>query len=260
MDYALLVGINDYPYPNKLEGCVNDITDVKAELVGPLNFSGGKIATLHDAQATASNIKTALDDSISQLKDGDRFLFWYSGHGAQLTEGDARTDVICPIDFTFTPATSVTVDDFHRAFAKIPKGVRAAWGSDSCHSGDLEKDVRRKGYPKLFRAEPSVLAKVYTTTPMKFKGFKGISNKLPNIALIAGCHSNETSADALIDGRYNGAFTYYFLKQLKISGALNVSLEKLIPGVREALRSAEYTQVPELSGPPSVVAKPFLVP
>jgi uncharacterized caspase-like protein len=99
MDYALLVGINAYPFPNKLNGCVNDVTDISAALTTLLNFDSHNISTILDKAATAANIKAALSAVINKLHDGDRFLFWYSGHGAQLRQGDVATDVICPVDF-----------------------------------------------------------------------------------------------------------------------------------------------------------------
>lgn len=258
MDYAVLVGMNAYPYPNRLQGCINDVTDVKDELNHGLRFSGGKIVTLLDEEATASGIKKALSDAIGQLNSGDRFVFWYSGHGAQLVKGDAATDVICPIDFDFTEATSVTVDDFHNIFVKIPKGVEAAWGSDSCHSGDLEKELRLSGYPKLFRAEPRFIARLYASRPTHFTRMREVSEALPNIALIAGCQSDQTSADATFNGRYNGAFTYFFLKELRMADGLKKPLQGLVPRIQNDLQAAGYVQSPQLSGPPSVIAAPFL--
>lgn len=256
MDSALLVGINKYPYPNALHGCIDDITDAAAELVHGLGFASGGITKLTDAHATVAAIKAALVHAVSPLKSGDRFLFWYSGHGAQLVEGDAATDVICPVDFAFTAATSVTVQDFHAAFAKIPAGVTAVWGSDSCHSGDLERDFYAHGVPKMFRRDPA--RGEAPAAPATVRTFKDISASLPNIALISGCRSDQTSADAYINGRYNGAFTYYLLQALKAPHGLQTPLTALIPKVQAALHQDHYTQIPQLSGPPTEVSRAFL--
>lgn len=259
MDTALLIGINDYPYPNELHGCVNDIRDIAAELTGKLKFAQANISQLLDANATAVKIRSALETQVGKLHAGDRFLFWYSGHGSQLMAGNAATDVICPVDFNFTPATSVTVDDFHAVFSKIPRGVAAAWGSDSCHSGDLERAFHALGVPRMFRPPPSQEASQRRAlTAKEVRRFRDISAELPNIALLAGCQSDQTSADADINGRYNGAFTYYFLRQLATPGALGTPLQKLIPLVQTALTKAGYTQTPQLSGPPGLASKAFL--
>ncbi|HEY6873210.1 MAG TPA: caspase family protein [Geobacteraceae bacterium] len=256
MDRALLVGINRYPYPNALNGCVNDINDIEAELLNALGFAPENIVTLLDADATADAIRSALKDAVSKLTKGDRFLFWYSGHGAQLVDGDVATDVICPVNFDFTPETSVTVSDFHNVFSQIPTSVTADWGSDSCHSGDLERDFYRKGVPKVFRRNPATVH--VATAPTKFARFKDVSATLPNIALISGCRSDQTSADAFIDGRYNGAFSYYFIQTLRSPAGLKTSLTELVPEVQAALHNAGYDQIPQLSGPPSQVDRAFL--
>jgi hypothetical protein len=255
MDKALCVGINRYPYPNVLHGCINDVNDVKAELVHALNFAPGNIVLVQDREATAEGIKAALNHAVTGLNAGDRFLFWYSGHGSQLVDGDAATDVICPVDFDGTAATSVTVQDFHDAFSKIPAGVVAVWGSDSCHSGDLEKDFYSHGVPKMFRRDPAAHPRRIAA---HVRTFKDISAQLPNIALISGCRSDQTSADAYINGRYNGAFTYYALQTLRAPGGLSLLLTPFVTQVHTALESAHYAQMPQLSGPPSEVARRFM--
>lgn len=255
MDYAVLVGINNYPYPNQLQGCIDDMLDIKTEIEAALNFKKNNVLLIKDQDATAVNIKQILKNTINKLQQGDRFLFWYSGHGAQLIDGDAGTDVICPIDFDFTPETSVTVDDFHNIFTNIPDGVTAIWGSDSCHSGDLEKDFYKNGVPKLFRKDRSKEEKKIINN---IKQFRDISVLLPNITLISGCRSDQTSADAHISGRYNGAFTYYFLQQLRQPNGLKTPLDTLVPEIQNALNTAGYSQIPQLSGPPKLTTKPFL--
>ena len=53
--------------------------------------------------------------------------------------------------------------------------------------------------------------------------------------LFAGCKADQTSADAYFNGRYSGAFTYYFLKALAADGAasrtalLNATSQSLGP-------------------------------
>lgn len=252
MNYAVLVGINAYPFPNVLHGCVNDALDISSELENHFQFQSSHITMITDEVATAENIKNTLSGVVNGLVAGDNFVFWYSGHGAQLINGNAGTDVICPVDFNFTPETSVTVDDFHEIFSKIPNGVIAAWGSDSCHSGDLEKDFYHLGAPKQFYgARPQA-------KPKSARKFKDISASLPNITLLAGCESSQTSADADINSRYNGAFTYFFLKQLNLPNGTTVQLQELMSEVSSALHRAGYPQSPQLSGRPSGTDKPFL--
>lgn len=65
-----------------------------------------------------------------------------------------------------------------------------------------------------------------------------------NVALITGCRSDQTSADAYFKGRYNGAMTYLLLKILKTRTGLGLPLVTLVPRVRSALQTAGFDQEP----------------
>jgi hypothetical protein len=254
MNQALLVGINQYPYPNTLNGCIDDIIDVASELTSAFSVDPNSITQLRDGDATADAIRSTLSRLVNGLQDGDRFLFWYSGHGAQLQDGCAATDVICPIDFDWTAQHSVTVSDFHAIFKNIPPNAKAFWGSDSCHSGDLNKGLYRFGVPRLFRRDSSMVPAA--PVPTSYQRMRDISTALPNIVLISGCRSDQTSADADIQGRYNGAFTYYFLQALREPKGTTMPMNELVPEVQKKLNSACYSQIPQMT--PSGVARPFL--
>lgn len=253
MDYALLVGIDAYAPPNTLYGCLNDVTDVRLKLIDGYAFAPSSIQLLTDSAATTAGIKRGLLDTVSELAPRDRFVFWYSGHGDQLVLGDAATDVICPIDYAGTAATSITVADFHTYFSQIPNGVRAYWGSDSCHSGDLERAMHRTGIPRLFQRPRHALPQT-----LRFVTMRDIATTLPNIALLAGCRSNQTCADSFINEHHNGAFTYYFLNVLDRVGGGQTPLRGLIREVQTALTAAHFDQTPELTGSPEAAANPFL--
>ncbi len=63
--------------------------------------------------------------------------------------------------------------------------------------------------------------------------------------LFAGCRANQTSADAYINGSYNGAFTYYFCKHLRdVQGSLSRS--DLLKRLRASLKYEGYEQIPQL--------------
>jgi metacaspase-1 len=66
-----------------------------------------------------------------------------------------------------------------------------------------------------------------------------------NPVLFAGCRDNQTSADALISGTYNGAFTYYFCKHLRDTQG-GVSRAELLKRLRASLKYEGYDQVPQL--------------
>ena len=256
MDKALLVGINAYPDPGPaLRGCINDVNDMRDFVIKSCGIPAEDVVVLTDADATADHIRLGLKMLVDGLGPGDRILFHYSGHGAQLQDGDAASDCICPVDFDWSVPHAVTVADFHAAFARIPAGVTAIWVSDSCHSGDLERDLYRRGVPKMIRdrrapgPRPKGIPIVHT-----FRGL--VSAALPNVALLAGCASNQTSADAYIDGRYNGAMTYELLRVLRTNPS--APLTQVIADVDGDMAGDGYDQRPELSGPPTQTALRFL--
>src|SRR5450631_1326016 len=148
MNKALLVGINNYPDPrNQLDGCLNDINDMANYLVSKSDFYSTDIRLLSDERATKSSIMNCLGDLLSGIRPGDRLLFHYSGHGAELPVRDpggnviSIHDTICPVDFDFTPDTSITDLDFTRLFSGVPLGVEFIWISDSCYSGGLLRGI-----------------------------------------------------------------------------------------------------------------------
>ena len=66
--------------------------------------------------------------------------------------------------------------------------------------------------------------------------------------LFSGCRDNQTSADAYIDGTYNGAFTYFFCKHLRKTEG-NISRAVLLKNLRASLSYEGFDQVPQLECP-----------
>ena len=69
-----------------------------------------------------------------------------------------------------------------------------------------------------------------------------------NHVLLAACRDDQTAADATIDGKPCGAFTYY-LDQTIREGGENVRRKLLIGKVEAALREGHFIQSPQLEGP-----------
>lgn len=256
-DYAVLVGINRYPYPNSLRGCVNDVHDVRAELIHGHAFRARDITALCDGHATAQAIKLELATTVGKLKAGDRFLFWYSGHGAQMVDGNAGTDVICPVDFDwYKPESHIGVKDFHTIFAGVPSGVVGVWGSDSCHSGDLDRGFCRLGAPRGWDHDFSRDTVKPASADVEFETFKSIAAALPNLAFMSGCRSDQTSADAFIEGKYNGAFTASLLRALREAPGSTIKEAVLL--TRAVLTNSHYDQIPQVWGPDAEINRQFM--
>lgn len=266
MDQALLVGINAYP-GSPLRGCVNDIVDMGNFLVSNCKFARADIRLLADGRATKAAIIERLGWLLNGVNPGDRVVFHYSGHGAQMAtrnpqgEVDGMDEVICPVDFDWTDQHAIRDKDFNRIFSSVPTGVKFVWISDSCHSGDLTRDLHD---PKANRRDktlypPADIAwrnQVARDSGFKFKGLHKTAADL-NLAFISGCRSDQTSSDAVFGGRPNGALTYYLLKVLNTSSGKKDPLTKVVVNVRSDLRTNGYSQEPQLEGSSIYQQKPL---
>ncbi len=279
---AVIVGINNYP-GCPLQGCVNDATDIanlihfteadyqqfnpidetdaagiKAWLKTDLSFTSDQIVYLRDADATTTNITQALLWLTADTKPGDVRFFWYSGHGAEFAGSDVsnqpdhQNQVMCPVDFAWDEQHMIQDVQLHKIFATMPNGVIFNWGSDSCHSGDLDKaipprNVRYRRYPLPPPANVAAnLAAVKLKRGMPHRGI--VAGEL-DVGFLSGCQYDEFSADTQDEaGRPCGAMTHYFLKVLKTQGMWNKPLTTLAADENKILDSMKYGQHPQPEG------------
>jgi hypothetical protein len=257
---ALLVGINQYPYPrNSLRGCINDIVDMQ-HFISVTNkvYSTEQTKLLTDKAATKKGILLQLEWLLEGIESGDQILFHYSGHGAQLPcqkiagdvweEKDGLDEIICPYDFDGSNATAIRDNEFATLFAGIPKGVHFIWISDSCHAEDLSRD------PFIIGDETSLRYRNYTGGLLRENivgssaaGAKRVAATHLNGALLSACESHELSADAYINRRFNGAFTHYLIKNLG-NYASKLPMREIIGMVNKDLTANGYDQHPQTEG------------
>ena len=247
---AVLVGINEYP-GCPLENCVNDIRDVRDYLHNDHGWPYVGMRLLVDGRATTYAIKEHLHWLVDTAKAGDTALFYYSGHGAQYAgrghdqEVDKLNECICPVDFDWSPGRMILDKDFVDLFSGFKPGVKFYWCADSCHSGDLDRSInpyRIRAYPVPLDMEHRIrVAREKGLTPPVRPG-AGILN----YAFMAGCLSNQTSADGG-NGIKNGAFTYCTLRALRreVGGNLN----RVCDDAAHELRVLGYAQQPTVDGP-----------
>jgi len=272
-DKAVIVAINSYPGA-PLSGCLNDAQDAAEELVSAFGFKSAAIRLLVEKRATAKAILERLRWLARDAKPGDRLLFWYSGHGAQVADqnGDevkGMDDVICPVDFNWEEPRLIRDDTFYEIFKTIPDGVHFAWVSDSCHSGTLTREfeppakktsAKKAPKPKILgeRFMPAPVDHAWSHRVARDLGHKpkpiAMSAPQINVAFISGCRDNQTSADANFGGRPNGALSYFLLKNLKAHKDAPVTA--LVDAVRADLKKNGYSQVPQIDG--KRIGLPFL--
>jgi len=264
---AILVGINKYKLPGSdLSGCVNDVTNVRDVLLKYFGFEVSEIRLLVDERATKKAIMERLKWLVKGAKKGDRLLFHFSGHGSQVRDRDGdevkdRLDeILCPHDMDWDD-NFITDDELQAQFSGLPEGAALEVLLDSCHSGtgtrealglrQLPEELRFMA--KFLQPPADILARVEDELPVRHLLREGSGNSakasLPPVpsylALFTGCRDNQTSADAMIGGKYNGAFTYYFCKHLRdVKG--EITRADLLKRVRASLKFNEFSQVPQL--------------
>ena len=278
---ALLVGINDYQQVNDLKGCINDVTNLRNILKTFLGFQNSDLRVLTDARATKANILTRLNWLVRGAKAGDFLLFQFSGHGSQIRDrdGDELSDhmdeLICPFDMDWD-GNYITDDDLRDIFKKLPQGVTLEVVLDSCHSGtglraavdlgrpiefgrpvewggsaELEREAYRRA--RYLPPPPDIVARWEGEEDLLEAphAFRNLVRASTHQILWAGCKDFQTSADAFINGTYNGAFTYYFCRAMREAGGA-LARSELLRRVRQSLAHNRYEQIPQLECDPAV--------
>lgn len=265
---ALLVGVNRYRLPGcDLQGCVNDITNMRDVLLKYFGFSAEQVRLVADERATREAVLERLEWLVGDAAAGDRLVFHFSGHGSQVRDrdGDELRDhldeVLCPHDMDWD-GNYISDDDLRSFFSRVPEGAVLEVILDCCHSGTGTREMKALSLlpPELamqprFLAPPAdIQARVEEELPVK--RLLRSANPMGHI-LFAGCRENQTSADAFIAGAFNGAFTYYLCKHLRDTGA-EIPRGELLRRVRASLRFNGFSQVPQLEGPRSSRTKRML--
>jgi hypothetical protein len=267
---ALLVGINYVGTSHELKGCINDSNNMH-NFLSARGFT--EIKMLQEADATTDGIKAGLAWLTAGVLSGDVIVFHYSGHGSQLpssVEADGFEEIICPVDLNWLDKV-ITDDTLRAAFNKVPNGVNTTVILDCCHSGTMLDQTESLDSTKALAAAPKASKKTknmrYLKPPAK------IANKLKtrslvdwqasrdvneSALLIAGCHADQTSADAVINGSPQGAATAALLKSAVANPA--ITYRQLMGEMCSFMTAGKYTQVPELDGSPRLYDEVFVEP
>ena len=224
---ALCIGIDAYPAPNTLHGCVND-SEVWEQLFASLQC---QIATLRDAQATRAAMTDSLAEHVSRLRAGDLFLFQYAGHGVQFPddsgdEPDNNDEALCPFDMM--TAGFVRDDEVRMILNRVPAGALAIGFIDCCHSGTIARMVRA-----LPDATAHSLIRAITATPAMIavhrrtrKGGRAVTPALRRDITFAACRDDQVAFETNGHGDYTTAAVPIF--SAHSHGLTNLQVQKLL--------------------------------
>ena len=230
---ALLIGINYIGSTYELNGCINDVCSLKNKLK-LLGFNDIKTLTDdNDYKPTKNNMLLEIKNLLESSNSNDILFIAYSGHGSNTIdksgdEEDGLDEMIIPCDLD--PISDDIFKDYISKYIK--KNVTLYGLFDCCDSGsklDLKYQYLDSNNYNNFYINKN----------------KSNLNNNNNILIISGCMDNQTSADAYINNKYQGAMTWSFLQALEKYP--NINLKDLLIYMRKILKENNYTQIPQLS-------------
>ena len=254
---VLSVGINKFPNfsQNNLRGCVNDVENLTKLLTDNLGFSYNYIFKLKDEMATKSNIMENLKSLVKDAINGNcsYIVFHLSTHGTRMEINNVMVDAFIPSDIAAINGDwdrnhIIIADELSDIISSLPPSVLFEAIIDTCHSGSGIKDFDLQPDRKIkFMAPPMDYAR---SKDRESKSVRSFQQSISSRAVInhiswAGCQDDQTSADANINGQWNGAFTYYLCEQVRNLGS-SMSRDTLLGQVLKSL-SGKYSQIPQLN-------------
>lgn len=235
---GLVIGIN---YENdtkaKLNGCINDTQSISNFLRERCGYQENNIELITDytsIKPTRQNIINAIHMLVAKVKEINAKEVWfsYSGHGSYIyssyspEEKDSQDEALVPLDY----ATQGLIKDdilYEILVKQLPKDCHLFCIIDACHSGTA------LDLPYLYRTDTGI------------KQQRDVEN-LANIIKLSGCRDNQTSMDAFILGKYQGALTFAFLKCMDDLD-YNFTPKHLVKRCKHYLTANNYEQIPTLT-------------
>ena len=205
MKRALLIGLNYKGTSYALNGCINDVMNIKRLLL----FNGYEeqnIVVLTDNNPRRMPTKANILNELYKLTilPSTEIFVHYSGHGSRVRDlnGDetSRLDsIIIPCD-ALRASYNVILDD--TLFQYVSKfKCKSILLFDSCNSGSV------CDLPYMLSYNNGVINQSTTKKVVK------MSN--PSVYMISGCRDNQSSEDAYSNGIFYGAFTNAFLQSVQ---------------------------------------------
>ncbi|MEO1415590.1 MAG: caspase family protein [Bacteroidota bacterium] len=228
MNYALLVGINEYIVSRNLRGCVNDVDLVKSYLEEDISQSSPfDVQVLTDQQATRNAILYHFRSHLGRAQAGEIAFFYFSGHGAQARsprawrpyqDGIMHENLVCH-DSRYQGVPYLADREIGALVQELARRkVEVVVIFDCCHSGSGTREeikdeaqeyvgVRQVANDTFERASDSYL-------PDTFKPF----DKDAPYVFLSACAPHELARERYIGHSVNnlhGLFTYSLISSLR---------------------------------------------
>lgn len=226
-DFAVVVGIEDYPNLPKAKHAQRDAQAVRAHMKA-LGVPERNVVSLTGASATRGKLAAYLDEWLPKnVKPSSRVFFYYSGHGAPDPKSGQAYLVPADGDPMFLQSTAYPLKELYAKLAKLP-AKQVVVALDACFSGAGGRSVLAQG------ARPLV-TKTADLAP---------SGKLSVLAAASG-----DEITGALDEQGHGMFTYFLLKGLSTGKRSTKDLHDFIkPQVQDEARRQNREQTPALLG------------
>ncbi len=234
---ALVIGINYVGQNGELRGCVADTEKIINTLKGRCGYNDSQILLLTDntpLKPTKTNILNAIDIFVDRANKESIKELWfsYSGHGTYTwnnggdLEKDNKDEALVPLDYS---TAGIIRDDAlnNKLVKRLPKNAKLFSIIDACHSG-TSLDL-----PYIYRVDTGLEE-------------HGGDQDILDVCKISGCRDYQTSADAYINDKFQGALTFTFIKTLN-DFRYNMTPKQIICRMKNFLKQNGYTQIPTLA-------------
>ena len=253
--HALVVGIDQYlgfGPEDQLFGAVSD-SEVMAEvLIERHGFKSRDVLRRSNAEATREGLLTALELLRQRVERGAHVLFYFSGHGSQMTdregdEGDGLDETLVPYDSGRVGSgrenrdiTDDEINDWAQKILSVTPHLTLVF--DCCHSATLHRPgLRPRGVPPDLRPVEEL-----PPSPLLLNRDVEIG---PRALLVSACRDHERAYELppTATEPARGVFSLHFTEALRQASATTTMREifdRTAPFVREQCPD----QHPVLSG------------
>lgn len=164
--YALVVGIENYRELPEPTGAKRDAETVATMFRKTFGVSSDQMRVLTDDEASKGDILAALDWLKESVPEQGRIYFYYSGHGAPLSE--EKASYLLPYEATpeTLEYTGLALDEVV-ARMEASKADEVVTFVDACFSGKGGRSVKKEGERPVVPvegAEPEAKSVVYTAS------------------------------------------------------------------------------------------------
>ncbi|MEY3639560.1 MAG: hypothetical protein RIR68_2693, partial [Pseudomonadota bacterium] len=142
--HALIIGVGEYKVSGvmSLKGVPNDMQSAK-QMAMAMSIPEDNITYLRDHQATAEQIRQAIQDLNARVRPGDRVFVYYSGHGTRWVDPKGNPDH-CTEGLLSTDGQAITNTEVGELLSPIAnKTDKLMVFYDACHSGGIASQPLR---------------------------------------------------------------------------------------------------------------------